>query len=155
MAYPTKLNDQYKAEKAAGLTTAPSFTAWMRSKVVEPVVESQTPILDELIKTFTNEPTSEELEAELLAAPLTQEQVDSIVATLNPTPVAEPTTDVSKAAIARAIYDQMAADCAKNNTALVRKNLINAFMVGCPISKNGASTYLQNIKKAKGLINSK
>lgn len=152
MAYPTKLNDQYKAEKAAGLTTAPSFTAWMRAKVVEE--PSETPILDELVNTFTNHPTSEEIEAEINSKPLTDEEVQAIVAALTP-PAVVVVGEVSKAAHARAIYNEMDAAAKVGNFQLVRKNIINRFVNELPISKVGASTYLQNIKKSKGLIQSK
>lgn len=158
MAYPKELNNLYKSEKAAGTTTATSFPEWhkeWKTRIVVPTVnvvnESETPILDELVKTFTNHPTSEEIEAEINSKPLTDVEIAAIIAALTP-PTVVVVGEVKKAAKARAIYDEMDAAAKANNVALVRKNIINRFMTELPISKVGASTYLQNIKKAKGLI---
>lgn len=137
MAYPTKLNNLYKSEKKSGLTMANSFPEWYKTyslnqQIVAPIQ------------------TSEELEAEISSKVLTKEEVTSIVTTLNPT--TNPTKEPSKAEKARLIYDQMENAATSAKLSLVRKDIINRFMIELPISKVGANTYLQNIKIKKGLV---
>jgi len=125
MAYPTKFNNQYKAEKKAGTTTAKSFPEWYENYKL------------------------------CMAAPITVN--DEVVEEETPTPevVETPVILEKKAAKARRIYDEMDAETILTNTALIRKNIIDRFMAELPISKVGASTYLQNIKLKRGLVTPK
>ena len=169
MAYPTQLNNQYKAEKAAGITSAKSFPEWHKAYQLN----------QQAVEAANAEP---EVNLEVVTTPLTEEQLDDLTAFLETTeevvhaplvlnttvelelhklvlkPAEQPaevTTPISKAAHARQIYDQMEQAATANKLALVRKDVINRFVLELPISKVGASTYLQNIKIKKGLVVSK
>ena len=170
MAYPKELNNQYKSEKAAGTTTATSFPQWVKLQQVvdtSPLTDEQIDIAimaleNELmdkepmvtLTPFINEDffSSEEIEAGILSTTLTAEEISAIITTLNTEPVIAST---NKAAQARIIYDQMELAAATSKLALIRKDIIQRFMIALPISKAGASTYLQNIKIKKGLIQSR
>jgi hypothetical protein len=127
MAYPTELNNQYKAEKAAGTTTAKSFPEWNKLRLA--ALEIQDVVIQEQT---------------LAEAIQIAEQALEVAETAT-------TTAKSKAAICLEIYEAQAAAATPEHP-LVRKNLIKAFKEIAYISEKGASTYLQNIKRKKGLI---
>jgi hypothetical protein len=170
MAYPIKLNNLYKSEKEAGLTTAKSYPEWYKTyQLNQQAVEEANQEPEILLLTYdqpevtitslqreVHEDTSEELELAIASTPLTKEQVDAIVAALTTQPTEpEVVVPTSKAAHARQIYDEMELAAITNKLQLVRKDIINRFVVELPISKVGASTYLQNIKTKKGLVTHK
>lgn len=169
MAYPIQLNNQYKSEKEAGLTTAKSFPEWNKQRLANELNALEAHLEQDV-------QTSEEVEAAILNTTLTTEQVDAVVATLNPikplvlnttvelelhklvlNPVetSEPVVHTSKAAHARAIYDEIMNHATAQKLEVKRATIINRFVTELPISKVGAATYLQNIKLKKGLVNHK
>ncbi len=128
MAYPKALNDLYKSEKAAGITSAKSFPEWKKAYDL-------------------NQQTVEEANSstEVFAGPTIDEVLNIVKASIV---VVEAKLVETKADIARRVYDDFEA----KNTPFVRKDVINAFMTVAGLSKKGASTYYQNIRRSKGLI---
>jgi hypothetical protein len=130
MAYPQALNIQYKAEKAAGTTTAKSFPEWnaLRLQAVE-----EAPVPE--------------------VAP-----IDTIDATLSiveqALAVVEQTAKITKADLARQVYDAEVAAFDAANTPVVRKTIIDKFKAIVGLTNAGAATYYQNIRREHGLINS-
>lgn len=172
MAYPTELNNQYKSEKKAGTTTAKSFPEWHKTYLVNQVVVEEfipTPLNDDQIdlaimkleSELMNQEevvTDEEIEFNILNAPLTKEQVDAIITILSTVDILpEPPAVVylSKAAHARAIFDEMYLTAVETKINMVRKDCIKRLMLEAGLTKNGAATYLQNIKSKNGLVNRK
>jgi hypothetical protein len=62
---------------------------------------------------------------------------------------------VKKSVQARIIFDEMEQQSINNGTKMKRCDIIARFVAECDLTSNGAATYLQNIKKEKGLVNSK
>ena len=169
MAYPKELNNQYKSEKEAGLTTAKSFPEWYKTyqlnqQAVEEANQEPEILLlnyDQPEDTITSlqrevhEDTSEELELAIANTPLSKEQVDAIVAALTTQPTEpEVVVPTSKAAHARQIYQEEEQAALVAKITLVRNKVIKRFMAELPLSAPGAATYYQNIRKSKGLIGS-
>ncbi len=124
MAYPKALNIQYKAEKAVGTTDATSFKVWLAG---------HTPSVDEALN----------------VAEKALVEIEQIIFTPFVPEVQLPET-ISKAQYARQLYDQEEA----KSQPMIRKNIIEMFMKVVGLTKPGASTYYQNIRKTKGLIHS-
>jgi hypothetical protein len=136
MAYPKLLNEQYKAEKAAGKTLATSFPEWNALRLQAVEVVDQTPIIVDA-PTDGNKP------------------IDDILAvTSTVLDIADQTVKVSKAALARQLYDAEVAKFAADNKPVIRKTIIDLFKSTIGLTDNGAATYYQNIRREKGLISS-
>lgn len=143
MAYPKHLNEQYKAEKAAGTTTATSFKEWNTHRLatlemnapdkVDEAIQQTGPVSLEEVTNIV-EQSIEQLEE-------TKEMVQEAV-------------KLSKSELARRIYSEVEAASAANNTEISRKEVIKRFMEEAGLSKPGAQTYYQNIRRSKGLIGS-
>lgn len=59
--------------------------------------------------------------------------------------------ELSKADKARLVFNE----CYAMEVVPQRKDIINRFVQECGLTQNGAATYLQNFKKAAGIVNSK
>jgi hypothetical protein len=59
---------------------------------------------------------------------------------------------VKKSVQARIIFQEMYDQSILSGTKMVRKDVIARFMAECGLTRNGAATYVQNIKKEHGLI---
>jgi hypothetical protein len=127
MAYPKVLNTQYKAEKAAGTTDAISFKSWLSAHNTPTAAEALT------------------IAEEALVA------IEQVIFTQFVPETQLPDTK-TKAQHARQLYDAEEAKATTSKQPLVRKNIIELFMSVVGLTKPGASTYYQNIRKAKGLI---
>lgn len=132
MAYPTILNNQYKAEKANGTTTATSFPIWHKE-----LLAKQERLLPLVLD--TNKPSIKDIIA------VAQQALEVVEQTTTKTK--------SKAAIALDVYEALALEAALTDQPLVRKTIIQAFINQAGLTMAGASTYLQNIKAKKGLVN--
>jgi hypothetical protein len=62
---------------------------------------------------------------------------------------------VSKSVMAKRVFDEMYNESIKNGTEMKRSDILKRFVAECDLTTNGAATYLQNIKKERGLVNSK
>lgn len=127
-----KLNNQYKEEKANGLTTATSFKAWL--------AEQNTPAEESEVTTPSVSEVLEQVEQALE------------IVTNEVLPAAQEATAQSKAAIALSIYEEEDAKALAKNLKVVRNDVIKRFLAEAGLSKNGAATYYQNIRRKKGLI---
>ena len=79
--------------------------------------------------------------------------VDTAIAVLGDAQaLATEAVNVSKAQLARDIYDDMAASAIANGSALVRKDVINEMISRAGLTKKGAQTYYQTIRAKKGLV---
>ena len=59
-------------------------------------------------------------------------------------------TEISKAGLTRVIYAEE--EMKVNGGKLIRKNIIDRFVVEANCTRNQAQTYYQTIRKSKGLI---
>jgi hypothetical protein len=64
------------------------------------------------------------------------------------------TTPMKKSDMARQIFNREQDDAIDAERPISRKTIINLFMSVAGLSKNGAATYYQNIKREKGMIGS-
>ena len=62
---------------------------------------------------------------------------------------------VSKSKLAQAIFDAHLAEQVKTGVPMSRKAVIGLFMAQAGLTKNGANTYYQNIRTARGLVTAK
>ena len=150
MAYPKELNNQYKAEKAAGTTTATSFPKWMEmrsapSSTALAVIEGEG-----IVKSVEGELMEKEVVGTALV-PVNMPIVDVLA-------IVEQATEAvkqfkSSADHARHIFEEEYNKAGKTNP--TRKTVVARFMAEVGLTKKGAATYIQNCKRAFGLITPK
>ncbi len=142
MAYPKVLNEQYKAEKAAGTTTAKSFPEWneLRLAAIKLPIAPELSIIPENIDQIKL-PTIDETLAIAFAALEVVEKAKVVVE-----------AKIIKSKIAEVIFVE-----AVNAGPLVRKEVVAKFMKaisegGAGLSIKGANTYFHNLKAKYGLV---
>ncbi|MGZ8924381.1 MAG: hypothetical protein ACXW2E_00725 [Nitrososphaeraceae archaeon] len=115
------LNNQYKQEKAEGLTTATSFKQWMELQAVK----------DQVVETHNK-----------VEQPTLQETLKTVEQATQST--------IYKADLARKIFDEEYEKAGNKNPK--RSVVLARFVKEAGLTKKGAPTYLQTIKKKKGLV---
>lgn len=145
MAYPKHLNEQYKAEKAAGTTTATSFREWNKYRLGMLEIDAS---VDDKVDEALQQAGPASLEEVTNIVEKSIEQLEELKEAVQVSVV------LSKAALALQIYNEAEANAAAAGIEISRKDIIKRFMVEAELSKAGAQTYYQNIRRKKGLISS-
>lgn len=140
----------FKALKATGEVTG-TFVSWQleQALVAEFAIDnylSMEEIIEQLEQVERNGTS-------LMVIPQVEETPEQVLAIINQAlEGVEETVVLSKAAMARQIFNKEMDDAHDEERQMVRKNVIQQFLSIVGLSKPGAATYYHNCKKAHGLI---
>jgi microcompartment protein CcmK/EutM len=137
----------FKALKATGEVTG-TFVSWQleQALVAEFAIDNYLS-MEEIIEQVERTGTS------LMVTQQVEETPEQVLAIINQAlEGVEETVVLSKAAMARQIFNKEMDDAHDEERQMSRKNVIQQFLSIVGLSKPGAATYYQNCKKAHGLI---